>query len=262
MKPDALLSDKVTVKLSKLYKIYIFVIFIAPLGTPQLWSTHRSKCRMLVSVTRFGLVVEYSESPLHRTSLHSTSLQSTVPWRKCCSVTASNIVDSLPCFVFSPTTLDGLMCATRVSRPVCLGIKHPSGAYAHIFITVRQLRVLLMWGALSDERTGRSFTIAAGPRQRSHSPVRVPWGLATIFYCLGFETSIFVTTVEVLHPASTGEFFLVLPGTGLLLFMKLRGEPNRKTNPTIHLLLCVYSLPAETYFNKTLPKQWMPLWRF
>jgi hypothetical protein len=34
---------------------------------------------------------------------------------------------------------------------------------------------LLMWGALSDERTGLSFTIAAVPRQRSHSRVRVPW---------------------------------------------------------------------------------------
>jgi hypothetical protein len=33
---------------------------------------------------------------------------------------------------------------------------------------------LLMWGALSDERTGLSFKIAAGPRQRSHSRVRVP----------------------------------------------------------------------------------------
>jgi hypothetical protein len=32
-----------------------------------------------------------------------------------------------------------------------------------------------MWGALSDEMTGMSFTIAAGPRQRSHSQVRVPW---------------------------------------------------------------------------------------
>jgi hypothetical protein len=31
-----------------------------------------------------------------------------------------------------------------------------------------------MWGALSDERTGLSFSIAAGPRQRIHSLVRVP----------------------------------------------------------------------------------------
>jgi hypothetical protein len=31
-----------------------------------------------------------------------------------------------------------------------------------------------MWGALSDERTGLSFTVAAGPRQRSHSGARVP----------------------------------------------------------------------------------------
>jgi hypothetical protein len=34
---------------------------------------------------------------------------------------------------------------------------------------------LLMWGALSDERTGLSFVYAAGPCQRSLSQVRVPW---------------------------------------------------------------------------------------
>jgi hypothetical protein len=33
---------------------------------------------------------------------------------------------------------------------------------------------LLMWGALSDERTGLPFTIAAGPRQRNYSWVWVP----------------------------------------------------------------------------------------
>jgi hypothetical protein len=32
-----------------------------------------------------------------------------------------------------------------------------------------------MWGAVSDERTDPSLTIAAGPRHRSHSRVRVPW---------------------------------------------------------------------------------------
>jgi hypothetical protein len=31
-----------------------------------------------------------------------------------------------------------------------------------------------MWGALSDERTVLSLTTAAGPRQRSHSRIRVP----------------------------------------------------------------------------------------
>jgi hypothetical protein len=34
---------------------------------------------------------------------------------------------------------------------------------------------LLRWGALSDERTGLPFTIAAGPRQRGQPRVRV-WG--------------------------------------------------------------------------------------
>jgi hypothetical protein len=34
---------------------------------------------------------------------------------------------------------------------------------------------LLMWGALSHERTGLSFTNASGPRQCSHFRVRVPW---------------------------------------------------------------------------------------
>jgi hypothetical protein len=34
---------------------------------------------------------------------------------------------------------------------------------------------LLMWGALSDERTGLSFTVAPGPCQCRHFRVRLPW---------------------------------------------------------------------------------------
>jgi hypothetical protein len=48
-----------------------------------------------------------------------------------------------------------------------------------------------MWGALSDERTGLSFTIAS-PAQSFPGPT--PVGLLTIFYCLRFETSLFVAS--------------------------------------------------------------------
>jgi hypothetical protein len=40
---------------------------------------------------------------------------------------------------------------------------------------------LLMWGALSDEGTGLSFTIATGSRQRCHSRARVSWYSRTYF---------------------------------------------------------------------------------
>jgi hypothetical protein len=72
---------------------------------------------------------------------------------------------------------------TLVSRPACLGVKPPSEAQDQIFCTVKTVGGLLTWGALSDERTGLSFTTAAIPRQRSHSQVRVsrdPWPYFTV----------------------------------------------------------------------------------
>jgi hypothetical protein len=58
----------------------------------------------------------------------------------------------------------------------------------------RTVAGLLMWGALSDERTGLSFTIAAGSSQRSKFSGPSHLRLATIFYCLRFETSHFVAS--------------------------------------------------------------------
>jgi hypothetical protein len=43
------------------------------------------------------------------------------------------------------------------------------------FYCCQRVAGLLIWGALSDDRTGLSFTIAPGFRQRSHFRVRVPW---------------------------------------------------------------------------------------
>jgi hypothetical protein len=54
---------------------------------------------------------------------------------------------------------------------------------------------LLMWGALSDERTGLSFTIAAGPHQRSHSRVRIPWD-SRPYFTLRFKNFLFVASYD------------------------------------------------------------------
>jgi hypothetical protein len=96
------------------------------------------------------------------------------------------------------------MLRPTVSRPVCLGIKHPSEAYDQIFVTSRHLRVCSC-GALSLTRG-----------QVCHfSPV----GLVTIFYCLSFETSLFVASYDL--QGYDGGIRLRLH-TGLLLLVKVK----------------------------------------
>jgi hypothetical protein len=71
---------------------------------------------------------------------------------------------------------------------------------------------LLMLGALSDERTGLSFAIATGPRQRSNFRVRIPWDSRPYFTVSDSRlpfSSLPTTrrvTVEVFVPASTWDF--------------------------------------------------------
>jgi hypothetical protein len=102
-----------------------------------------------------------------------------------------------------------------VSPPVCLGAKHPSGAYDQIFITCVTVTVLFLWGALSDERSGLFFVYAAGPCQRSLSRVRVPRDLRPYFtvshLTLPFSSPprTHRVTAEVFDPASTRGIVLV-----------------------------------------------------
>jgi hypothetical protein len=100
------------------------------------------------------------------------------------------------------------MIRATVSRPVYLAMKHPSGAYDQI-TTVRKLRILgTLW------REDDPFTIAAGPRQRSHSPVRVPWGSPPYFTTSDLRLHFSSTptpsraTLEVFDHASTQVFFI------------------------------------------------------
>jgi hypothetical protein len=102
-----------------------------------------------------------------------------------------------------------LMLRPTVSRSVCLGMKHPSGAYGQIFYYCQTVAGLWMWGALSDDRTGLSLTIAPSSRQRSHFRFRVPWDSSPYFTVsnsrLPFSSSPTTrrVTVEVFDPAST-----------------------------------------------------------
>jgi hypothetical protein len=80
----------------------------------------------------------------------------------------------------------------------------------------RAVAGLLMWGALSDERTGLSFTIAAGPSQRSHSLVLAPLDSRPYFTGSDLRLPILSppktrrVTVEVFDPASTRVVFVCL----------------------------------------------------
>jgi hypothetical protein len=75
-----------------------------------------------------------------------------------------------------------------VSQPVRLGVEPH---YYSLAVTV-----LFLWGALSDDRTGSVFCICCWhlPAQSFSGPSAVR--LVTIFYCLRFETSLFVASYD------------------------------------------------------------------
>jgi hypothetical protein len=79
--------------------------------------------------------------------------------------------------------------------------------------------VLILWGALSDERTGLSVVYAARPRQRSLSRVWFRWDSWPYFTVSDFETSFSSppttrrVTVVVFDPASKAKVKVILRST-------------------------------------------------
>jgi hypothetical protein len=114
----------------------------------------------------------------------------------------------LVCSPFCCVCLDrrlslSLMLRPTVSRPVLSLNKAPIWDLRPDFYYCQTVAGLLMWGALSDERTGLSFTIATGPRQRSHSRVQVPhFTVSNSRLPFSSPPTIRRATVEVFDPAS------------------------------------------------------------
>jgi hypothetical protein len=107
------------------------------------------------------------------------------------------------------------------------------------------ITVLLLWGALFDERTGLSFVYAAGPCQRSLSRVRVPWDSRPYFTVSDLRLTFSSppttprVTVEVFDPASTREW----PAWSSHYIAS--EQTQQKTSPPTIRLLLLWRLPSN-----------------
>jgi hypothetical protein len=130
-----------------------------------------------------------------------------------------------------------VLCYDRRSVGESVLNKAPIWGLRPDFYYRRTVAGLLMWGALSDGRTGLSFTIAAGPCQCSHSLVWAPLDLRPYFTVSDLRLPILSppttrrVTVEVFDPASTRVF---LATTNLVLVITSQLRPLRKDSTLLY----------------------------
>jgi hypothetical protein len=166
-----------------------------------------------------------------------------------------------PIRVESYVTTDGQSASQSWNKAPIWGIRPD-------FYYCQAVAGLLMWGALSDERMGLSFTIAAGAHQRSHSSVRVLWDSRQYFTVPEFSFRRLVRLAGLRWRYSTppphGRLpceittLLSLPGDpnidhhleNFVLFCFSRWHGNVFTEPLPkNGLFCVYSLPRERAYR-------------
>jgi hypothetical protein len=115
----------------------------------------------------------------------------------------------------------------------------------------------------SDDRTGMSFTNAAGTRQRSHSRLRVPWDSWSYSTVSDSETSLFVASYDSqgygggIRPRLRTDF-LIVPTSSRVALYSLRATPQKAVET--HLLSDCIANGRGADLEKTnhvIPSQWL-----
>jgi hypothetical protein len=166
----------------------------------------------------------------------SPSLSSTaVSWERFLTVEIPQLPRSLICRLTTVSQLNSLNSVSlilrpTVSRPVCLGIKPPSRAYDQIF-PLSDHCGFFIWGALSDERTGLSFSMY----NIQYILLSQIWDQVPVFISPRDR-------VARLYPQALGSLS-IRPGA---LVIWPRGGPNRKHRLQRPLYFCHGRLPTDS----------------
>jgi hypothetical protein len=137
--------------------------------------------------------------------------------------------------------------------------------------SIELLRLWSLCNMLSDERMGLSFTIAAGPRQRSHPRVRVQRDSWPYFTVSVSRLSQFWGTSSRIYIPQKKDGPVISPGTGFPFrrLLRLSGLPWRYSSPPPHglggpprtKLTSLYSLRTDRIENTAYNISSIVAWR-